>query len=285
MENQEEAAKHQKELVYKIDEDKKKKLIDKINKKRIISYNDIKPSVILFNDVPKGEGYSEISKCTILTTYREDEPEYIELNKFYHEYLGNPTLFNLFDYGGPDFVFELKNICLTPDSLQSEINIELKKQGYEFTIDNFVKMVLIYLRIRANVPLILMGETGCGKTSLIESLFLFIKDRYNLIKFNIYSGLTYSDINQFFDDNNLFYNPKKDKNQEKEQKKTILFLDEINTTNCINLFCDIFVKRMYLGHKLKPNIFIVAACNPYRLMFSDTKEIGYINKKCIKLGI
>ena len=38
---------------------------------------------------------------------------------------------------------------------------------YIFTSDNFVKMILILLRIRANILVIMMGETGCG--SLWES--------------------------------------------------------------------------------------------------------------------
>ena len=277
LENQEEAAKHQKILSYKLTDEKKKKLIEEINKKRVVSYNDIKPSVILFNNIPKNKGYLEINTCSILTTYKEEDPEYTELNNFYQNYLGLTELLNLFDFGGPQFIFELKNICMTPDSLTSELNSELKKIGYEFTIDNFVKMVLIYLRIRANVPLILMGETGCGKTSLIESLFLFIKDRYELIKFNIHSGLSYNDITEFFEKENLF--EKEEEEPQENQKKIILFLDEINTTNCINLLCDIFIKHSYLNSKLKKNIFIIAACNPYRLMLSDTKEIGYINKK------
>ena len=36
--------------------------------------------------------------------------------------------------------------------------------------DNFLKMALIFLRIESNIPIILMGETGIGKTSLIELL-------------------------------------------------------------------------------------------------------------------
>ncbi len=31
-------------------------------------------------------------------------------------------------------------------------------------------MALIYLRIRANVPIVLLGETGIGKTALINLL-------------------------------------------------------------------------------------------------------------------
>jgi len=32
-------------------------------------------------------------------------------------------------------------------------------------------MVLILYRIMANIPVILMGETGCGKTGLIRKLY------------------------------------------------------------------------------------------------------------------
>ena len=98
---------------------------------------------------------------------------------------------------------------MTPDALTKKINNELAERGYEFTIDNFVKMVLIYLRIRANVPLILMGETGCGKTSLIETLILFLENRYTLIKFNLHSGITHDDISKFLEENGLLINPKK----------------------------------------------------------------------------
>ena len=31
-------------------------------------------------------------------------------------------------------------------------------------------MALILLKIRAGIPVIMMGETGCGKTSLIRKL-------------------------------------------------------------------------------------------------------------------
>ena len=149
-------------------------------------------------------------------------------------------------------------------------------------------MILIYLRIRANVPLILLGETGCGKTSLIEALYLFLSNRYKLIKINIHSGLTYRDISRLFENYDLYgenleidelkekFNLKK---KEKEEKNIILFLDEINTTNSINLLCEVFIRHSFLGHPLRKNLFIIAACNPYRLMLSDSEEIGYINKK------
>jgi ABC-type cobalamin/Fe3+-siderophores transport system ATPase subunit len=33
-----------------------------------------------------------------------------------------------------------------------------------------MKMCIIYLRVVSNIPVIIMGETGCGKTSLIKFL-------------------------------------------------------------------------------------------------------------------
>ena len=268
----------------------KKRLIEEINKKRVISYNDIRPGIILFNNIPNSEEYSELNKCSILTTYKEEDRQYKELEEFYVNYLGFPTLLNLSnEFGGPEFFFELRNICLTPNSKTKIIKNYLEKEGYEFTVDNFVKMVLIYLRIRAKVPLILLGETGCGKTSLIEALYLFLSNRYELIKINIHSGLTYLDINRLFESYDLFadnseINKIKEKfnlkeKKPKEEKNIILFLDEINTTNSINLLCEIFIRHSFLGHPLKKNLFIIAACNPYRLMLSESEEIGYINKK------
>ena len=278
LENQIEAAKYQKELSYKLSEKKKKDLIEKMNKKRIVTFNDIKHGIVLYNDIPFSNQYENIFKCSILKTYEKDkeDDEYKLLNKFYHEYLGYPELPNLLDIGASEYRTELKNICVTSDELDVFVNTKLDLTGYVITIDNFVKMVLIYLRIRAKVPLILLGETGCGKTSLIESLFYFIQDRYKLVKFNIYSGLDYFDIHEFLKKNRLY----EDSSESDEYDlSTILFLDEINTTNSLNLLCDLFVKHSFLGEQLKPNVFIIAACNPYRLMLSNTEEIGYINKK------
>ena len=42
--------------------------------------------------------------------------------------------------------------------------------SYVFTADNFIKLILILTRVRANIPVIMMGETGCGKTSLLRVL-------------------------------------------------------------------------------------------------------------------
>lgn len=292
LENQEIASKNQKIMGYKLPNELKEKLVQKLNSKRIISYDEIRPSLILFNSIPKGKEYEGLNKCSIITAYREDTEQYGELSEFYERYLNQGTLYSLSEFGAPQFIFELENICLTPETERSNIKLELS--NYEFTMDNFVKMILIYLRIRSNVPLILLGETGCGKTSLIQSLVYFLKGKYKLITFNIHSGLNYQEIVTFLDKNNLletdFSSKKIEKNYEeimnyflgndkKEEEKIILFLDEINTTNSINLLCDLFTKHCFIGLPLKRNIYIIAACNPYRLMLSNNEDIGYRNKR------
>ena len=279
LENQEIASKNQKSIGFKLTEENKKKLIEKLNKKRIITYEEIKPSIILFNKVPQDE--LELAKCSIITTYKKGDEEYEQLNVLYDKYLKEGELLSLPELGKPQFKKELRSICLTPSS--KTLYLEQKLRGYEFTIDNFVKMILIYLRIRAKVPIILMGETGCGKTSLIEALSAFLEGKYKLLKLNIHSGFTYHDIMFFLEKNHLFdgelfpflFN----ENLGKKDEKIILFLDEINTTNSLNLLSDLFTRHSFLSTPLKDNVYIMAACNPYRLLLSKNEDIGYTNKK------
>ena len=61
-----------------------------------------------------------------------------------------------------------------------------------FTLDNFMKLVLIYLRVRCNLPIILMGETGVGKTSLVDYLSKVIDAEYMTL--NIHAGITDNEI-------------------------------------------------------------------------------------------
>ena len=44
----------------------------------------------------------------------------------------------------------------------------LLKGRYVVTGDTLLKMVAIFVRLRCGVPVILMGECGCGKTMLLR---------------------------------------------------------------------------------------------------------------------
>lgn len=43
-------------------------------------------------------------------------------------------------------------------------------ESYELTSDNVKKILAIHMRFRCNIPVVIMGETGCGKTRLIRYL-------------------------------------------------------------------------------------------------------------------
>ena len=43
-------------------------------------------------------------------------------------------------------------------------------EWYELTGDNVKKILAIHMRFRCNIPVVIMGETGCGKTRLIRYL-------------------------------------------------------------------------------------------------------------------
>lgn len=85
----------------------------------------------------------------------------------------------------------LLEICV--DEAQKErlrSNVDL--QNIVFTLDNFMKIVLIHLRLRANMPVILMGETGVGKTSLVEYLAKITDAEWKTL--NVHAGVTEEEI-------------------------------------------------------------------------------------------
>ena len=73
--------------------------------------------------------------------------------------------------------------------------------NYVFTDDNYFKLALILLRIRAKIPVIMMGETGCGKTSLIRKLSEFINNgnKSKMKILNIHAGTNDKDIIRFLE--------------------------------------------------------------------------------------
>ena len=94
---------------------------------------------------------------------------------------------------------------------------------YVFTADNFIKMILILLRIRANIPIIMMGETGCGKTSLIKMLSKLMNNgsEEKMKVLNIHAGISDNDIINFIDhiSEDARMCEEEDKKEEEKRKK------------------------------------------------------------------
>lgn len=160
---------------------------------------------------------------------------------------------------------ELKCILLKLIQHPSKIDdddavIEISKT-YALTPDNLLKMVLIVLRIQGRQPIIIMGETGCGKTSLIRYLSVICQVDFQIL--SIHAGVTEETIEGKITscDN---------KAKENLERSYWLFLDEINTCDHLGLICDALCHHHCKGKLLSPNLKILAACNPYRLRSDES---------------
>ncbi|KAF0501079.1 e3 ubiquitin-protein ligase [Gigaspora margarita] len=59
---------------------------------------------------------------------------------------------------------------------------------YALLANNIIKIALKLLRVRANVHVVVMGETGCGKSNLIGFLTKVVEVNYK--PFNLHAGIT-----------------------------------------------------------------------------------------------
>ncbi|TRY85502.1 hypothetical protein DNTS_016006 [Danionella cerebrum] len=138
-------------------------------------------------------------------------------------------------------------------------------ETYELTTDNMLKMLAIHMRFRCGIPVIIMGETGCGKTRLIKFLCEMHRsgvatDNMKLVKVHggTSSDMVYSKVKEAEDialRNKLDYG-----------FHTVLFFDEANTTEAISSIKEILCDNTADGHVLSGDtgLRIIAACNPYR---------------------
>ena len=191
----------------------------------------------------------------------------------------------------------------------NEFNYEKKKKildNFVFTPENFIKLILILLRIRAKIPIILMGDIGCGKSYLIEMASKLINRGNNTIyKMTINSGTTNEDINQFIkkiitldkkEDKKILENQKKEENSIKKSNTSKsdlesftedinnrliwIFFEEINTSYSIGLLTEILLKKTIYGKPLDERFVFIASCNPYRMLSKNIDLNNFIiNKK------
>ncbi|XP_058845777.1 E3 ubiquitin-protein ligase rnf213-beta isoform X2 [Acipenser ruthenus] len=136
---------------------------------------------------------------------------------------------------------------------------------YELTADNVMKMLAIHMRFRCEIPVIIMGETGCGKTRLVRFLCDLQrgnKEAKNMMLVKVHGGTTAE----------MIYKKVKEAEELAENNRrhhrldTILFFDEANTTESIFAIKEVLCDRTVRGQPLKANtgLKIIAACNPYR---------------------
>eukprot|EP01052_Picozoa_sp_SAG31_P003961 SAG31_NODE_158_length_21979_cov_6.851691_2_plen_3236_part_00 len=162
------------------------------------------------------------------------------------------------------------------DVSEDESPILLKYGSFVLTIDNIFKMNAIHSRLRSSIPVLIMGETGCGKTFSIGYLAAFLGVPF--YKLDVHGGITESDVLAFM---TIMHDGSKTKpSRESPISKAAtasevwVFLDEINTCDCLGLFKEMICDGTMNGEKLPPNLKVLAACNPYRLKPAAMQRSG-----------
>ena len=137
--------------------------------------------------------------------------------------------------------------------------------GYVLTLDNIRKILAILMRFRCNIPVVIMGETGCGKTRLIQfmcSLQALQTTATNMLILKVHGGTTETDVMCKVEEAEKLA----ERNYLEYKIDTVLFFDEANTSPAIGLIKEIMCDRRMYGRHIRTDIGLqfIAACNPYR---------------------
>ncbi|CAG2214564.1 RNF213 [Mytilus edulis] len=110
---------------------------------------------------------------------------------------------------------------------------------------------------RCDIPVVIMGETGCGKTSLVKFMCALQRPA------GVHGGTKASDIVEIVQTAERIARLN---SQSHNGMFTVLFFDEANTTEAIGLIKEIMCDKCIEGRpiQLHEKLKIVAACNPYR---------------------
>eukprot|EP00002_Diphylleia_rotans_P035617 TRINITY_DN778_c0_g1_i7.p1 TRINITY_DN778_c0_g1~~TRINITY_DN778_c0_g1_i7.p1 ORF type:complete len:5537 (+),score=943.68 TRINITY_DN778_c0_g1_i7:111-16721(+) len=161
---------------------------------------------------------------------------------------------------------------------------ENETSPYVFTPDNFGKTMSLYFRLKSGLPIVIVGETGCGKTRLVQVISKLVQiqktkpkksddaaaplqqNTENMMEsLRIHGGTVKGDIKEVVDAlcKRARRNP---------GLQYFLFLDEINTSPLLSVFKEMICDHTFGGNPIEKNISIVAACNPYRRKSTNRQE-------------
>ena len=192
-----------------------------------------------------------VMHCELVSTLKHDYK--VNLNQDFDTLNREKKLETLFNVFGVKRKFDPLKKCF--------VNFD-PDPTYELTTDNVLKMLAIQMRFRCRIPVVMMGETGCGKTRMIEFMSKLKAGHNDQIKnmlvVKVHGGITVSMIQKHVEAAVSLA-------EQNGDIETTLFLDEANTTEAIyaikEIVCDLTIHgKPFFGTGLQ----IVAACNPYR---------------------
>ncbi|CAF1188642.1 unnamed protein product [Rotaria sp. Silwood1] len=239
------------------------------------------------------EAYNKVSKASKRIKEKNMFPDYTKLShteifirlaslsrKYFNKAIC-PTCFRQYEFKEQHCqICSINNVLIRPKtfddadilSFQTDIAERLRNE-YVLTQDNFIKMLLIYMRVQCGIPVLIMGETGCGKTTLIQFLCQKILDE-DLEVIRVHAGFTAKKIIK-----TMQVCITKAETSAEKGKRLWVFFDEFNTTTNIGLLKEIMCEKTLLGKSLPSNMIFLGACNPRRkktlkIMINEDDDIG-----------
>ena len=132
--------------------------------------------------------------------------------------------------------------------------------GFSLTSENFMKVCLILFKANMGIPVIMMGESGCGKTYLSRFVAECLMSE-PFFEMTLYSGITEEAFLAFM------------KTVVTEAKSNLgrvwVLFDEFNTSCLQSIVAEIMLDRVCSIdssiYKIPENIVFLSCCNPYRM--------------------
>ena len=130
--------------------------------------------------------------------------------------------------------------------------------------DNILKIVAIFFRVNSGIPVLIMGETGCGKTKLLQFMSTALDITMRTI--DVHGGYSIADLQRDLDEPIHFalQNP---------TNTVLVFLDEVNTSPDCGGFKEVICDHSLKGEEFPDNMVIIAALNPYRKRHKTMEQI------------
>ena len=153
-------------------------------------------------------------------------------------------------------------VKITDSNLEKALRIKNASFAkYVLTANSLINMALIYSRLISNIPIVFIGEAGCGKTSLVK-FFVEVVLQESLLWFSVTAGTDLSDVTEILS--------RAIATAEKMQNKRVwVFFDEFNRSDYNMHISQIIYEKKFENKSLPENIAIIASCNTVDIRMSE----------------
>jgi len=126
---------------------------------------------------------------------------------------------------------------------------------FAITGDALLKLLAVVTRIRCGIPVVLLGECGCGKTYSIRFLAAFLD--VQLFVLDVHGGTEEKDVLRVVEEAETYV--------KETGREAMVFMDEINACAHLGLIEEVLIQRTIYGQKrVDDRVCFLAALNPYR---------------------